>query len=240
MARDDKEYSPSGDQIYRHEKQRDFEPATGDEELIQAVSDHIEEYVGPVANVFHEIVSDKVHLDVHMVEPTRKRPFYTLVTSGMSERRMKVPPEAGAPKYAELCVCLPEDWRLSQKAFEKEENFWPVRWLKTIARLPHDYDTWIGLGHTVPNGDPPEPFADNTDFCCWLVVKPVMFDKGFRRMTAPSGRKVAFFNIVPLYDEEVEFKLHHGADDLLDLFDDHEIDDVIDLNRPNVAKKKLY
>lgn len=235
---DSDEHSAAGNPIYRHKPtERTFDPAFGDDAAIEAISEHIEEYVGPVAGVFHELISDKVHLDVHMVEPGKKRPFHTLVTSGMSDRPMTLPDGVTAPRYAELCVLLPEDWKLSQKAFEQERWYWPVRWLKQLARLPHDYDTWLDFGHTVPNGDPPEPFADGTDFCCWLVSKPVMFDKGFRKLTV--GKKtIAFSVLLPLYEEEVRLKLDRGTEELLDLFDEYEIDDVIDAGRPNVAKKR--
>jgi hypothetical protein len=234
----DDEVTSGGSRVYRHEaKERAFEPATGDESAIEAISDHIEEYVGPVAGVFHEIISDKVHLDVHMVGPGKKRPFHTLVTSGMSDRPMTLPEGADCPRFAELCVLLPEDWKLSQKAFEKERWYWPVRWLKTLARLPHDYDTFLDHGHTVPNGDPPEPYADGTDFCCMLVARPVMFDKGFRKLKL-ADKTIAFYVLLPLYAEEVRLKLDRGTDELLDLFDEYELDDVIDLERPNVAKKR--
>ena len=48
----------------------------------RAVVAHIEEYVGKPQIVFRELISDKVHLDVHIVEPTKRRAVYTLVTSG--------------------------------------------------------------------------------------------------------------------------------------------------------------
>lgn len=234
----DDEITTGGSRVYRHEaKERGFELAAGDEKTIEAISGHIEEYVGPIDGVFHEIVSDKVHLDVHMVPPGKKRPFHTLVTSGMSDRPMTVPDDFPGSRYAELCVLLPEDWKLSQKAFEKERWYWPVRWLKTLARLPHDYDTFLDHGHTVPNGDPPEPYAGDTDFCCMLVAKPVMFDKGFRKLKL--GKKtISFFVLLPLYAEEVALKLERGTEELLDRFDEYEIDDVIDVERPNVAKKR--
>src|SRR6187200_3135581 len=58
------ETTPSGAPIYRHEaRTKGFEPAIGDEETIKAVGDHIERYIGPVDNVFHEILSDLVHID---------------------------------------------------------------------------------------------------------------------------------------------------------------------------------
>jgi hypothetical protein len=225
-------------QIIRHQQAADFELATGDEATIAAVEDHIERYVGKPANVFHELISDKVHLDVHIVEPTTKRPWHTLVTSGMSDRPMTVPDDSTSPRFAELCVLLPEDWKLTEKAFKREENYWPVRWLKQVARLPHDYRTWVGPGHTVPNGDPPQPFADDTELCCLLVARPMNFARGFRRLRTEDGKEVAFYVLLPLHAAEVRYKLKHGADALTDKFDAVGLDDVIDPGRRSVVGKR--
>src|SRR5262245_57390237 len=81
---DKPEFSQSGAPIYRHKsRERPFELAIGDEASIEAIGQHIERYVGPPASVFHELISDLVHLDVHMVQPTFERNYYTLITSGM-------------------------------------------------------------------------------------------------------------------------------------------------------------
>jgi hypothetical protein len=37
----------------------------------------------------------------------------------------------------------------------KEEYIKTLRWL---AHFPHTYKTWVGSGHTIPNGNPPGPF----------------------------------------------------------------------------------
>ena len=91
-----------GTAIFRHEqRERDFELAIGDSENIEAISDHIEEHIGKVHMVFHELVSDLVHIDVHWVKPTRKRNWHTLVTSGMSDLPMVVPDELASMERAE-------------------------------------------------------------------------------------------------------------------------------------------
>lgn len=86
------EKSKSGAPIYRHENftPKEFQPATGEGSL-EEISDHIEKYVGKIDMVFHEIVSDQVHIDVHWVKPTEERPFHTLITSGMSDKEMTTP-----------------------------------------------------------------------------------------------------------------------------------------------------
>ena len=111
------ETSESGAPIHRHEeRERDFELATGDSENIDRISDHIEKHIGPVASVFHELVSDLVHIDVHMVEPTPERPCYTLVTSGMSDKPMQAPEGHEDLAYTELMICLPPNWPLTEEA----------------------------------------------------------------------------------------------------------------------------
>jgi hypothetical protein len=52
-----------------------------------------------------------------------------------------------------------------------------------------------------------------------------------------ATKKVHFFSVIPLFQEEMDLKLNKGIDQLFDLFDKHGIDDTIDLNRKNVAKK---
>ncbi|MBO0700554.1 MAG: suppressor of fused domain protein, partial [Zavarzinella sp.] len=218
---DDVERSESGAPIYRHQpRRRPIDPAFGDEETIEAVTDHIEEFVGEPENVFHELISDLVHVDVHVVEPRKKRDYYTLVTSGMSDRPMKAPEDHPDKKYAELLICLPPDWKMSEKALEKDRWSWPIHWLKLLARLPHQYDTWLWEHHTVPNGDPPEPFADNTDLCCAYLLRPALFPKEFFKLKLGNKKTVHFFCLVPLYEDEMKFKLKVGSDDLVDRLDE--------------------
>lgn len=63
-------------------------------------------------------------------------------------------PDPEVPRYAELVISLPPFWPLDEQSWRDERHYWPVRLLKTLGRLPHEYDTWLGVGHTIPNGDP--------------------------------------------------------------------------------------
>ena len=218
-------------------RERDFQLAAGDDENIEAISAHIERYIGPVHKVFHEIISDLVHVDIHWVQPTNAKPFHTLITSGMSDRPMKTPERTEECQYAELMTRLPPDWKMSEADFKNEAWYWPLRWLKILARLPHEYDTWLWEGHTVPHGDPPEPFAPNTKLCGVILLRP-MTDEAFWELS--TGEKtIHFFGMYPLYAEEMNHKLSHGAESLLPRFEKHGVSDVIDLNRKNVCAKRF-
>jgi len=232
--------SPGGSPIMVHSREKDFTPPQG-EEHIEAIGAHIERHLGPVSGVFHEIISDLVHIDVHVVPATEQFPYLRLVTSGMSDLPMTVPDEVDAdvPRYMELMVTLPADWPISQDAFEDERNYWPVRLLKGLARLPHEYDTWLGFGHTIPNGHPSEPYAPGVGFDGAIVLPPVTPPEDFAELALEDGKVISFMTIIPLYPEEMDLKLKKGAEALLDRFDAKNIQDVIEPGRVNVARKRF-
>jgi len=236
------EVTPGGSKLYRHARRdRELDLAAGDGELIDAISEHIEKYVGHSPNVFHELISDLVHLDVHTVPPTSQRNWHTCITSGMSERPMHAPPGVENSDYAELVLCLPPTWQLSEAAFkiDNQRFYWPIYWLKTLARLPHEYDTWLGAGHTVPNGDPPKPFHHTTKMCCWLTLGPIWFDKKFATLKLADGRLINFLAIIPIYAEEMQLKLNKGTDVLAGKLASLPLTELMNPSRKNVAVKRF-
>lgn len=238
MSNDPDQSSPGGSPIFFHEERKGFTPAHG-EEHIEAIGDHIERHLGPVSSVFHEIVSDIVHIDVHIVPASAQCPHLRLVTSGMSDLSMTLPDGVEAPRHMELMVTLPGDWPIDHADFDDERNYWPVRLLKTLARLPHQYDTWLGFGHTVPNGHPAEPYAAGVGFDGAIVLPPISAPEEFGQLVIDEECTITFMAVVPLYPEEMELKLNKGTDALLDRFDARGVGDLIDIRRTNAAKKRF-
>src|SRR5688572_22544770 len=103
------EQSEHGDPIHRYDapKEREWVPPDMSGSSLEAIEGHIQAHIGNIEMVFHEIVSDLVHIDIHQVAPTEQRPYYTLISSGMSDIAMQAPEEAPDCKYAELMLCLP-------------------------------------------------------------------------------------------------------------------------------------
>jgi hypothetical protein len=152
---------------------------------------------------------------------------------------MNVPGDADVPKYMELMVTLPEGWEIGDAQFQNENWYWPVRLMKYLARFPHKYDTWLGWGHTIPNGDPAEAFAENCDFTGVIILPSVNVSEEFYTLTIDAEKQIEFFSMVPLYQEEMDLKLRKGTDALLEKFDKQGVTDIVDLNRKNVAKKRF-
>ncbi len=203
----------------------------GDVSLIAAICGHIERRVGKIAFVFHELESDALHIDVHYVPASRRRPFDLLVTSGMSELPMRTPEAAFCWRYAELVALLHPGWLLSS-----ERHCWPVRMLTDLARYPHRNKTWLGCGHSIGDAeDPPRPYAPGTRLTAALLRHSPMLPARFSTMRGPSERKISFLTVIPLYGEELRVKLHEGTETLLALFAECGISDIIDPHRPSAV-----
>jgi len=241
MEDEEVERSESGNPIYRYqERKKPFELAYTSSEDVELLEKHIGQHVGNADTVWHELISDLVHLDVHHIKPTVQRNVHTLVTTWMSDLAMNPPTGAEAFKYAELLITLPPEWPLTDDAFEDEANYWVMRLLKSLARFPHAFETWLWWGHTVPNGNPAEPYHNSTNFVGAILAPPITVAKDFLTLKCSPEKQVHFFSVIPLYQAEMDLKLKKGMDPLFDLFDKHGISEVVDVNRKNVAGKKWW
>ena len=132
----------------------------------------------------------------------------------MGAHRMNVPEELAEYKLerAELAIALPADWKLVQESMQDERWYWPIRLLKVLARLPIASDTWLGFGHTMDNK---ENFAENTKLCAAILTGPQSTEEGGEVCTLPGGEEVNFYQVIPLYEDELDYKLEHDVDALL-------------------------
>lgn len=238
----DKEFSESGAPIYRYEdKEFEFQaPEEIDTHAKELFETHIEKYIGPINMVFHEVLSHLVHIDVYHISPTDDRPFHTLITHGMSDKAMNVPEGLEEFQYTELMCFLPPETDVSENGFKDFKNYWAVENLKFLARFPHEYNTWLGFGHTIQNGDPIEPFLKETKLCASLIVPPILLHEEFSVFESENNKTIHIYNVFPIYKEEMDFKMKNGAEELLEKFDEYELTDIYDIHRVNTCKKGFF
>lgn len=195
----------------------------------------IESNLGEYNNVLHEVSSTDINCDILLISPTDERDYYTLVTCGMGAHKMKIPEELQDKELerAELIICLPSGWHVKSSS---EKWFWPIKLMKLLAHLPINEDSWLGRGHTITNG---KPYFENTQLAGAILANSPLMDED-NICELPNGERVNFYQIIPLYEEEMNYKIDHGAEALFDLMG--EINPVIDINRKNFcsAKHKKY
>ena len=196
---------------------KNSEPEVYSEDEMSAIEQHIQSTFGAFDQVLHELDSPDIHVDICVVPPSERRNYYTLVTMGMGAHRMNVPKELAEYKLerAELAIALPPDWKLDEESLKDERWYWPIGLLKVLARLPISNDTWLGFGHTM---DKQSPFAEDTKLTAAILTGPqdMNLDTCGEVCILPGGEEVNFYQVLPLYREEMEYKLKHDADALLE------------------------
>ncbi len=226
--------------IFRHDKKQE-EPARQmpqylyEESELDELDSFIVDMFGDYKNVFHEIVSPDIHLDVCIVDPTDEDPYYKLVTMGAGTYKMQIPEQWQKYDldYAEYVIYLPKDWNLNSS---EETDYWPIRVLKDTARLPIWYNTWLCYGHTTQSDEEGSTYASNTDFNS-VVLKFAENKNGDIRLIMSSGKVINFYEIIPLYPEELKYKMDNDADALFEKLEEKGIQyRVLDINRKNALK----
>jgi hypothetical protein len=211
------ETSPGGSNIQRYSVKDFMKPRIGfsdepTEDYTGAREDAYGRLFGESTSVSHEILPQIPHIDVYTYLRRAKdgRDNCVLVTGGMSDAGMRIPRGANVPRRVELILYCTEP---------KPEYILTMRWL---AHFPHNQKTWVGTGHTIPNGNPPEPFwGSNVLDTILLLPTIVQADAALPEQLKVAGEPVHFLWVVPLTTPECNLKLEKGLGAILDLFDKH-------------------
>ena len=156
-----------------------------------------------------------------------------LFSLGAGAHSMNVPKDSELPPRAEYLIRLPSTWNLQS---EDEKSAWPVHLLLNIVSLPETEQSYNAWGHTFSftHG---EPFAENTRLCS-AVLTGMNDREGQCRLN--NNETVTFYEIVPLYAEELTFAEQNGMIALIDEFIRYNIPRQVVLNRPNAALLAMY
>lgn len=213
----------------------------------QDILAHVERHIGRIEQIFQEpgLSGEEAGpspqgMEVLHIAPDPALPYHLLVTAGMSRRPMAPAADgkkSDAPNRLELMMILPQAWPLSDGSGD-ERRGWPIRWLRTLACRPHIHNTRLDWGDVIPNDDPPRAFAAGTRLCGAILAPSLQVPMEFHELGSGPDR-IAFYAVIPLYLEEMELQRREGMEALLTRLLEHDIRDVVDLKRRNVARKFL-
>ena len=192
----------------------------------------IEDNYGKCSFICHELCSPGIHLDIMVIPPSEEKNYYKLITIGMGAYKMNVPSQLKDYEMdrAELVIYLSPDWNMD---FSKEKNGWVISLLKQIARLPIIEKSWIGFGHTISHNDA-ESYARNTKLSSSILVDAI--DKNGEQLSLDlkNKGKINFYQVFPIYKEELEYKMQYGAKKLFEKLGNANL--VVDVNRKNYCE----
>lgn len=165
--------------------------------------------------VFYEQESEFLQIDIHFLEAPTKQDFHVLYTVGMSALPMTLPedllPEYQPLERGELMLLLPAEWNLTLPEDGKADNrlWWPVNLMKYLARFPHEYKTWLGWGHTIPNSEEYLPYDESTALCGVMLGA---LQQEISVLKCKDETQINFYTLIPLYKEEIEAKRDAGTE----------------------------
>lgn len=79
-----------------------------------------------------------------------------------------------------------------------------------------------------------EYFSDNNQFVGVVLVDSINLPEELLSIQT-TKHTIHIYSAIPLYKEELEFKLEHGVTKLLEKFDAIEVDEIVDINRANIC-----
>lgn len=224
--------------LSRIDKLLDRESSNGVPSNIWPIDKHLEKFFNDNETyVIHEKTSETIHSDIFVIEPNESigRNYFILLTSGMSALPMNTHNDYQNFRYGELMMLLPMDWNMNYEGFDDENNWWPMRLLIGMSKYPHEENTWLGYGHTYGNLDG-ESFSKNVEFNSVILLDSISVPKSFLKIKRSFYRNIYIHSVIPIYQEELDFKLKYGSDALIERFDKNKIEEVININRVNTCK----
>ncbi|GAA0178538.1 suppressor of fused domain protein [Clostridium sediminicola] len=199
---------------------------------------HIEKYLGEIDNVFQEKITEDYYLNIYHIPPTKNGFYHKLVTYGVSDTKLEKDKDFHNSKYVELIICLPPSWYRGENHMKDIRFGWPYKWLIEISKqliLESSYP-WYGFNI---NKRRTYPVANNTKQCGFVPLQPTLANPAFSKCNIGEDKYINFFNIVPLYEEEMKFRINRGIKAFEKKFYGNGITELIDVNRKNVCGNQL-
>ncbi len=185
--------------------------------------EHYERFFGPVSQpVVHGAGGGDPHIDTYQFPPIGERNHWTLITSGMSDKRQKIPEDikALAAPRAELFLYArkPESWMLDA--------------LEGLAVSPFKDALFLHWWHTVPNDR--ALAASASRLTAFLLLAPYFEPDEFDTFEIEND-PVDFLWVVPITEDELAYARKNGSEALLDTMRANGLDPVIDENRDSLV-----
>jgi hypothetical protein len=203
------------------------EPPDEVDEVVAARERVYEDFFGNAWAVDRGEEGDGPAIDVYTFEPEdeHERDFYTLITGGMADERMRVP-RGVKTRRAELVLYVSEPTQTHTDL---------LRWLAT---LPHVQETtWYGPGTTMNNGNPPRPIFDDSVLDNFLFLESIVSpDNTLPEQLTLDDDPVGLLWVVPITDAERHYIKDRDVSDFLDLLDRKKHSHVLDEGRQSYVK----
>jgi hypothetical protein len=163
-------------------------------------------------------------------------PVTVLMTAGLSDYTMPVLEKWKGREHNEVFFCLPTYWDMDDT---NNPNFnWVYHWIYRLENFVREKQTWFGPGHTIPCGNPPAPLSETMKEEYLIFLEPIFLEEQLRPMTIDE-KTVHFLGIVPIFGDELDYKMGKSAYKLVRKFRQRKIDERLDDYRASVLRSRM-
>ena len=163
-------------------------------------------------------------------------PVTVLMTDGLSEYTMPVSEKWKGREFNEIYFCLPTYWDLEDF---KNPNFkWVYEWIFRLETFVKEKATWFGHGHTIPCGNPPAQLSPLMKQEYLIFLDPIFMEDALQPLELDK-KTIHFLSIVPLFGDELDYKMGKGTNKILKKFIARKVDERLDDYRPSVLRSRM-
>ena len=188
---------------------------------LQAVENHIIKYFGSIDKKLHVEECENLDLHLYVINPTKEKDYYTVITCGMGSYKMELPDDYKDDNYfdrIEMLIYLSPDWNM-ELAFSKPAGLiiggsvtpvlgsiydkwnYPIRIIKNLAQAPVNNDSYFIRGNIM---DDERPFSSSTSDSGGILISPAYISEEGTECVLPDNEKVEFLQIMPITSDEIE------------------------------------
>ena len=104
-----------------------------------------------------------------------------------------------------------------------------------FARYPYYENNYLAPGNVKEFGVNKKFYSPDTDFQGALIYYSLLEDEKFCKLKIDDDVAIHFYNVFPLYKEEIDIYHQSGLNNLLNKFDENDIECILNESRINVG-----
>ncbi len=194
-----------------------------------SIKEYISEKVGNIHLSIPSQSLDDLDIEVLIIEPTKNKPYFTLITDGLSNYQLKPPGNLETNLFCELVIYLPEYW----KVLNPNINFyWPIKSLfQSAYKIVNNY-CWVAFSSIISLD---QKVSDNSSYNGFILIS------GVDDEVLIAQKNITFYSLIPVYNEEISFAKQHGGEKLFNEFVENGLvfPPIVNINRNN-SKKDFF
>jgi hypothetical protein len=170
-----------------------------------------------------------------LITPKNKNGNKILITTGLSEFKMKVHEKHAGEEFNELYFYLPSYWDLND--LENTSMNWVFVWLEKLKNHVISKNSWFGNGHTISTGNPLRPLSDKMLQNHFIMAHPLELT-GELAPIELEAQIIYFLAVIPIFEDEMDFKQGKGTAKLFKKFAQANVTEKLDEFRKTVLRTR--